>query len=321
MKVNGSKFLSIVIGCACIALSAQPSLAESQVASATASAPTIRFKDDRCRVPELAPFKLSSVGTPRYALPSHWWYIVVNFNSIVTQGSGQRVRACLRVGNLDGRKIAKAITCETVGDVRVRRGVATFNGGYIACDGINVADAGEEIGIRDEGSFETASAFWMAVKGSLSPTTTEPVSLLKYERVITSTNQTTAVGNIAFNLMPASNDPKSEPKPGFVISESPLGNVQGKGLSIAVPPNTTFTGLFESVPIRNIKNDSIYSWSVFGSGLIDAVNISAPFTPISIDESTLMIGGSPDIPEDERFHGTLDFVILDPDGGGRGGGT
>lgn len=306
MKIIGSKLAGLTIACACMALMVKPSLAESRLAAA----PTLRFDDLSCLVPELAPSKLQSNGVPRSASNSNWWYIVINFDSVVQQGAGQRVRACLRVGRGNEEKIAKAITCETVGAVRIRRGIATFNGGTLECSGINVGAAGLEIGIPLKGSVKTASTFWMAVKGSLSPTVTDPVPLLAYAPVVTRTEE---AGNVAFNLMPASD----AQRPGFAASQSPSGNVQGPGLTIAVQPATTFTGLFETVPIQPAQTDSVYAWSIFGSGLVDAMPVSVPFTPIGISDSTLIIGGSS---LGGRFYGTLDFVVLDPDGGGRTGG-
>jgi hypothetical protein len=287
--------LSLVIVCGCFALAGKPSLAEFPQ-----QAPSINFKHPSCLTQGIAPLKLGYDGVPKSA-KEVWWYIVVNFNEVTSQEQGQRVKSCLRVGAPGKEKIAKAGDCEIIGDVRIRRGVAHFNGGYLACGEINVGDARERIGIPAPGDIKEAQELWMAVRGEMSSLVTDTVPLIRYEPTILN-----SAGAVGFNVTPVSNTLSGA----FIVTSSPSERLAGPGLRIGIRPSSAFTGLFVAQPDK--AGALTYHWYL-GSRLINAIPVSASFTPIWIGEGRFYIGG---LPTGERYRGTLDVVAFDPKGGG-----
>jgi hypothetical protein len=261
--------------------------------------------------------KLNREGVPQ-EVTGVWWYIVVNFNQVTSYPQHQLITSCLRVGAPGQEPIAKAAACQAIGDVRIRRGVALFNGGYIECGEFNVGDARQRLNIPVTSDVKEASEFWMAVKGRLDSSGNDPIPLLRYEPVTPTVvtpsipltgNQAgspVAVGAIRFDLAPITDTAGDA-----FITETPQTNLTGPGLAIAVPPAANFTGLFRA-------QSGAYQWYL-GGDLKNREPVKASFTPIWIGESKLYIGGMPETPEDERFHGMLDVVAFDPKGGSKPG--
>lgn len=308
MSGNAKNVVSLVIAFACSMWIGRPSLAEARQASAAASAAASAFIVP-CLAPELVPTKLQSNGVPRGAKGTDWWYIVVNFDAVTQtrDGDGLRVKSCVRAGNGDGRETAVIAACDIVGDVRIRRGVATFNGGYVVCDGINIGDAGEAIGIPVLGETKFARKFWMAAKVNLSSAVKDKVPLVRYEPIDL---DTTTPGTVSVNVTPTS---RSQPE-GFAATTSPNGNLQGPGLTIAVKNGIRFAGLFEAQPERPGATNLNYYWRLLGSKQVYKASVTASTTQVGIGNSRLYIGG---LPTGERFRGTMDWVVFDPKGGDR----
>ncbi len=277
--------------------------------------PKIGFNDRACTVPELAPFKLQTNGAPSTRGRGHWWYLVVNFNSLIRQSDARYVRACLRLANDNDPKSkpeARSALCKVIGDVTIntRRGIADFNGGYLICEGINIGAAGTELGIDVGGTAKITESFWVAVKGTLAADGGGP--LLRYEPKESNAD---TPGSIALNLTPVGAGQRA----GFITTAALNSDLQGAGMTIGVRPALPFTGLFETTPAYRapanpVTASLIYGWSLFGAGLTDATLVSALSTKVGISDSTLYIGG---LPSGERFRGTLDFIVLDPRSGGR----
>ncbi len=307
MKSILKKTASVALIGGCLAFLGAASPAQSH---APAMAKTINFYDPSCRVSELAPSKLQADGVPRGHQDKPWWYLVVNFNSVIQQGKTLYVKSCLRVGNSANKMLAKSGLCKIIGDVQIRQGMGYFNDGYLECNEIDIGAAGLELGIPLLGATKFADTFWIAVKGSLNGDNAGG-ALLRYESKRTSNNAGNS-GSIAINVVQAAYGQRE----GFVATESPDRDLQGDGLGIVVRSGTPFTGLFEAVPAQPDQTKLVYGWSLFGAGLTDAMTVSESTIAVGIGESTLYIGG---LPSGKRFHGKLDLIVFDPKGGRRTG--